>query len=333
MAYAILRIKKHRQLGTLAASGKHTFREQPTPNSDGTPNMHIGAQSTDQLLDFVRARVAECDEKAADAVQCVEFLITASPGAFERHGGWLNDKSAYFRDAIKWLKDEFGAKNLMSASIHLDETTPHLVAYVVPVVTRAAGVRNRSVIVGKGEDGKTIRETRQYPVAARQSLSAKHYFGGKAKMQKLQTNFAVDVARHHKLQRGVASSKAKHVEVKTWYGLLAAEAAAKSEQLRNIQSGQQMRNFLRGLTGAQQRDDVAELKAKAKKLEEERDAEKAKRQAVETELANRNQADTRRIAEMQKREHELDAREAKLKPQPVHTNERDVTNKPRGPRM
>lgn len=41
MPYAILRTKKLKTIAGVLGSGRHTFREMPTPNSDGAPGVHI----------------------------------------------------------------------------------------------------------------------------------------------------------------------------------------------------------------------------------------------------------------------------------------------------
>ena len=67
--------------------------------------------------------------------------------------------------------------------IQLDETTPHLVAYVVPI----------------DKKGK---------------LNCRHFLGGREKMTAMQTDFANVVGAKYGLQRGQEGSKAKHEEVK-----------------------------------------------------------------------------------------------------------------------
>ena len=77
---AILRVAKIKTMSSLAARGKHTFRERETPNADAerTPlNQLAGAQTTDELMQ----RVADLlpAKRRKDAVIGLEYLITASP--------------------------------------------------------------------------------------------------------------------------------------------------------------------------------------------------------------------------------------------------------------
>lgn len=188
MSKVIIRVAKLKTIGNIAASGHHTFRETPTPNADGDRtelNIAGGAENTSHLLDAVRGRLP--DKRRKDAVLCLEYLITASPEYFGED--WREKKNhgeLYFSDSINWLKKKHGEENVVCSNVQLDESTPHLVVYVVP----------------RSADGR---------------LSAKEFIGGRAKLQKLQTDFAKDVGEQHGLQRGIEGSKARHTSIKEYY--------------------------------------------------------------------------------------------------------------------
>jgi hypothetical protein len=190
MPYAILRTKKLKSVAGIWGSGRHTFREIPTPNSNGAANVRVGgASNAADLAGAVLARLPERRRKGA--VLCIEYLITASPEAFIRHGGTMLDTGGYFDRAIAWLKARHGGANIVCAEIHLDETTPHLVAYVVPLT----------------KDGR---------------LSARDFLGGAAKLRKMQTDFHHWCGKPFGLSRGIEGSKATHQEVGQYYQALAA---------------------------------------------------------------------------------------------------------------
>jgi hypothetical protein len=220
MPYAILRTAKLSTLGQIAASAQHTFRERETPNADlaRTPdNIVRGATSSRALVDAVKARVALAEQIGKDPVLCIEYMVTLSPEAWHANGGHVGEKSGYFRDAAAWIIKRHGADNVVSLAVHRDETTPHLVAYVVPLVEREARTRRRSVIVGKEADGQLVRETREFPEEAKRVLSAKHFLGGREKLRAMQTDFAEKVGRKHGLERGLEGSRARHQTVKQFY--------------------------------------------------------------------------------------------------------------------
>lgn len=197
MAYSIIRAKKLKSMGAVSRSAMHTFRAQPTPNADPSltgRNPTVGAKGTDQLLAaLVRALPIK---RRRDAVLAIEYLVTASPEAFKRHGGQMDDRGGgYFADALKWLMNRHGAENVLSATIHLDESTPHLVVYVVPMT-------------------------------ADKRLSCRDYLGGPQKLKAMQTDFHAKVGAMRGLERGVEGSKAKHEEVSAFYSTMAAGGEA-----------------------------------------------------------------------------------------------------------
>ncbi|HKT67881.1 MAG TPA: MobV family relaxase [Terriglobales bacterium] len=186
MPYAILRTAKLKSLGEIAGSLSHTYRTRETPNADpsrATLNEHHGGADPAAVRAAIRARLPEKYRK--DAVLCIEYFVGASPEFFQDGG----DADAYFSRSVRWLQDRHGADNLVAWSIHRDETSPHLVAYVVPLDS-----------AGK--------------------LNAKHFLGGKAKLSAMQTDFAVKVGAQVGLERGIEGSKATHTTIRQYYQAL-----------------------------------------------------------------------------------------------------------------
>ncbi|MEO4904141.1 MobV family relaxase, partial [Bacteroides thetaiotaomicron] len=160
-AYAIMRCKKLAKMGNVAASLKHAYRERETPNADAsrTPdNEHRAASSTDEAMGRIRELLP--DKRRKDAVLAVEYVMTASPEWWKQAS--QEQQAAFFDQAHKWLADKYGADRIVTASIHRDETSPHMTAFVVPLT----------------QDGR---------------LSAKEFIGNKAQMTRDQTTFAASV--------------------------------------------------------------------------------------------------------------------------------------------
>ena len=63
-----------------------------------------------------------------DACVLVDFVITFSPEMADKidMGKWMSAN-------IKWLKEQFGAKNLLRVDLHWHESNPHLHAFVLPI--------------------------------------------------------------------------------------------------------------------------------------------------------------------------------------------------------
>jgi hypothetical protein len=190
MAFAILRIEKHSSRVSLRRSGKHNFREQETPNADPARsplNTTEGAQSTAELLLALDARLPQTKIRT-NAVLAVEYFVGMSPE-------WQGDHDSYFADARKWLEAKHGRENVICCTVHKDETTPHMAAFVVPI----------------DERGK---------------LNARGFFGGPKALKELQTDFAEKVGKQHGMQRGIEGSKAKHQRVQSFYAALNGEIPA-----------------------------------------------------------------------------------------------------------
>jgi hypothetical protein len=118
-----------------------------------------------------------------NGVVAVEYLMTASPEFFK-----VADKQQqkdFFDKSMEWLKEKHGDENIISATIHRDETTPHLAVFVVPMT----------------QDGR---------------LSARDFLGGRKLLTEAQTSYAKKV-EHLGLERGVEKSKAQHKTIKEYY--------------------------------------------------------------------------------------------------------------------
>ena len=187
MAYAVMRAKKLANMGGVAASMQHCYRERETHNADQerTPdNQHLGAKSTDEAMGKLRALLPE--KRRKDAVLAVEYVMTASPEWFAK--ATPEQEKAFFQRSLQWLADKYGADRIVTASIHRDEATPHLSAFVVPLT----------------QDKR---------------LSAKEFIGSRDKMRADQTSYAGCVADLG-LERGIEGSKATHQTIQQHYAAI-----------------------------------------------------------------------------------------------------------------
>ncbi len=190
MAHAIARIAKL-NAGNINSSAIHARRERNTPNANPEiDNIRlIGSGDRQRLSDTVRQRIGEQTIRK-NAVLCVEMLLTASPEYFrpnepERAGYYEPQKLEDWQQAVKkWLDDNYGDR-LVRAELHLDESTPHIHAYLVPL----------------DERGK---------------LNCRGLFGGRQKLSAFQDSYAAAMSPLG-LERGIKGSKAKHTEIKQYY--------------------------------------------------------------------------------------------------------------------
>jgi hypothetical protein len=182
--FAILRTAKLKSFGNVGGSLSHTYRTRETTNADpdrADTNEHSHS-SPAEVMQALRDRLP--DKYRKDAVIGLEYFVGASPQWFD--GKTREQQDSYFRESIDWLEKRHGKENVVGWSIHRDETSPHLVAYVVPMSDRG-------------------------------TLNAKQWTGGAAALSKMQTDFAKNVGARNDLERGIEGSKAHHQTIKGFY--------------------------------------------------------------------------------------------------------------------
>ena len=112
-----------------------------------------------------------------DAVVVCNFIVTSDNETMDALGA--DRQREFFQDSVKWFSDRYGADRVINATVHMDETTPHLHIGVMPIT----------------QDGR---------------LSAKAIFT-KTEMKAIQTEFARDVGEKYGLERGVEGSERTHL--------------------------------------------------------------------------------------------------------------------------
>jgi hypothetical protein len=186
--HVILRHAKLKTFGEIGGSLDHTYRLIDTPNADSS-RLNLNENDFDKKVDVVAAiknRIDQRVKQRPDNVLCIEYLITASP----QWTGFGTDKETeFFEIAKQHLKDKYGEKNVISSHIHRDETTPHLVVYIVPFDEE------------------------------KQALNCKKWIGNRTLLQEEQTQIAEKVA-HLDLTRGIKNSKAEHRTIKQHYEII-----------------------------------------------------------------------------------------------------------------
>ena len=116
---------------------------------------------------------------------------------------------AWCADNLEWLRKTFGAENVVSAVLHMDEATPHIHAAIVPIVT---GERRKA---RKEQTDESNRRKYRTKSAARPRLCADDVMS-RIKLKKYQDTYAEAMAKYG-LQRGIDGSKARHVTTQEFY--------------------------------------------------------------------------------------------------------------------
>jgi hypothetical protein len=211
MPYAVIRVAKIKtQAHALSATG-HNYRQEQHPHSIGNadkeaphPNREYINHEKKDYWSLLEARIQEAGVKRirSDSVRGMEVILTGSPEGFVRgQDGRAADysKSKWAQDNLNFLKEQFGAKNIVSFTLHQDEKTPHIHAVLAPITDK-------------------------------NTLSADQLFNPKS-LRQLQTEYAQAMAPHG-FERGVEHSQAKHDPMQRLYGLEAQHAQRVAELAR-----------------------------------------------------------------------------------------------------
>ena len=182
---AIFRTVKLKSREEIVGSAAHLMRWRHAANADpertSLNRIIIGSSNpmaeVDAMLEGVWVRT--------DSVRAIEVVISASREWWETASPEEEDK--WIRANVKFLTDTFGAGTIAHLQLHMDERTPHLTGYVIPVV-----------------NGR---------------LNAKAFLGGKQKMRELQDKAAAAVLALG-IERGVKGSQATHQSLKKFYAAL-----------------------------------------------------------------------------------------------------------------
>lgn len=210
MAYAILRFAKQKGGAARSIDAHHErTKEEYASNPDIdksriAQNYHLVTPrwSYEQEIRH-RIRMAGCRVRK-DSVKFVDTLVTVSPEFAQEHAAEMPE---YFTRAFTFLKERVGEENIISAVVHLDETTPHMHLCFVPLT----------------KDGR---------------LSAKEILGNKKNMIRWQDDFYACMAeRWPELERGTPAveTKRKHLTPQ-WYKKVTA-MDAKLEKLETALNG------------------------------------------------------------------------------------------------
>lgn len=139
--YAIIRHAKLRSLAHVRAAAKHNDRTNPPKHirkgADTAPVVLLGPQGWKGVEGLLKAKIKGLDKTPRrNQVLMVEQLLTASPAFFkpDGNGGWDKDTLNTWKDnALQWIKETHGDR-LIQAVLHIEESSPHIHVFVLPVV-------------------------------------------------------------------------------------------------------------------------------------------------------------------------------------------------------
>ncbi|CDN32737.1 Mobilization protein BmpH [Mucinivorans hirudinis] len=232
MGYAVLHLLKPK--GASFSMSAHIERTVSPPNADAELT-HLNRELI-EFPDTVSNRTEAIQHRIDTAglqrkigknqLTAFNVLLSGSPDEMKQieANGKLDD---WCSDNLDWLRKTYGAANVVSAVVHLDESTPHIHATVVPIVTTERKKK-------KHEEQAKKRYRKKSPNAARLCLDE---IMSREKLKEYQDTYAQAMAKFS-LQRGVRGSDARHISTSEYYRELINQTETVKSKLSNLKEEQ-----------------------------------------------------------------------------------------------
>jgi len=219
LSYAVVHMQKSGK-GAVRGLQSHNQREK-----ESHTNFDIDATKTNQNYDLINSEKINYHEKIKDviselplkkavrkdAVLMCNFVVTSDSEFFKNLDP--GKQQNFFEDSKNFFAERYGEKNIIHATVHLDEKTPHMHLGIVPVTKDNC-------------------------------LSAKKLFD-RNELKSLQTDFANQVGKKYGLERGVENSDRVHLSEQRF-----KVETAKSEYLDVKERGQALMDKFNALSKA-----------------------------------------------------------------------------------
>lgn len=198
-AYACLHFQSIKHLSNLHGSYNHNYRQGNSPENVASEKTHLNREliplkEGETYTDAYKRRIKEGGVKSVrkNNTKAIEVMLTYN----QKNVSSDFSVDAWSKANIEWLQETFGKDNVVSAVLHLDETTPHIHAIVVPVKD------------GKLAATELLQSTTE--------LQKEH---GKRGFEYLQDKYA-EKMEPFGLKRGLKKSKASHEHIQNFYNAL-----------------------------------------------------------------------------------------------------------------
>lgn len=226
MGYVVFHLDK--SPGNESAMTDHIERKVIHPNVD-PERIHLNKELV-EFPDGIKNRTEAIQHRLDTAglkrqigknqVKVIRVMISGSPEDMKRieSEGKLDD---WCRDNMDYLKKTFGEENLVAATLHMDETTPHIHASIVPIVT---GERRQKKPGKKRQDDnqeqkpneeQKPKRTYKKKDSNRARLCVDDVMA-RNKLIEYQDTYAEAMAKYG-LERGIKGSDARHITLTEHY--------------------------------------------------------------------------------------------------------------------
>lgn len=212
MSFASFHIDKVNS--SLNSIGKHIERTSQPDNVDPT-RTHLNRNDIVEFPEGIHSFAEAVEHRIATAglrrkvgknqVRCMTFIMSSDHDAMKRieAEGRLDE---WVDVSMRWAKDTFGKENVVGASLHMDEYTPHLHLVVVPITTTERKKKPR--------ESKAKKRYRTQPKNAPR-LSADSIMT-RENLIHFQDTYGEAMAQFG-LERGIKGSEGRHVDQHEYY--------------------------------------------------------------------------------------------------------------------
>ena len=256
MGYAVLHLEKAK--GADSGMSAHIERTIQPKNADPT-RTHLNRELI-QFPNGVRNRTAAIQHRLNTAglrrkigknqVQAIRIVLTGTHTDMERIEQ-LGRLDEWCQDNIDWLRKTYGADNVVSAVLHMDEETPHIHATIVPIVQTERKKQKKEQAVKKKYRSK----------APAPRLCADEVMS-RANLIRYQDTYAEQMAAYG-LQRGIKGSEAQHISTHDYYRSLIAQGEDLQANITQLLKEQEKAREV--IAEAEQaKKDLVRIKAEAK---------------------------------------------------------------------
>ncbi len=274
ISYQVIRVEKFSKgsLGKIGGETERTSRHHRNEDIDytRTPLNYYYKKSNSGLSHQWKSIVETTNATFKETKKSVAFegmIITSDKSFFEKLGYVQGQPPPqkvidFFNRSYQFVLRQVGYQgtdeNILSAVVHLDETTPHLQLYYIPLVDTG-----KKKVYAKDKNGKVLRNEKGSPIQAKDSHGKSIYEevklphpkvcssdfweqrGGQLSFGNLQDDFYEEVSIRYGLERGEVGSNKKHTTKYEW---------EKQRQEKDLQALQEeikpMQEYLRAFQDA-----------------------------------------------------------------------------------
>lgn len=229
MGYVVLHLEK--TSGTDSAMSAHIERTIMPKNAD-PQRTHLNRELI-EFPDGVHNRTEAIQHRLETAglqrkigknqVRAVRIMLSGSPEDMKHieQGGNLEK---WCSDNLDWLRKTYGVENIVSAVLHLDETTPHIHATMIPIV------------IGERRKAKVEQTTAKKKYRKKSTDTARLCADdvmNRIRLKEYQNSYAEQMVKYG-LQRGIEGSEAKHIATSQYYRDLVNQSASVQENITQL---------------------------------------------------------------------------------------------------